>query len=886
MKKKIASFLILIMALSLSFTALVACKDNPNTENKNETVPLVLQASELDGVFNPFFYSSAYDEDVIELATVSLLAIDPNGAIVAGDDYATVAKSYSIDLKDDGTAEYEIVLKNGLKFSDGTAITADDVLFNYYVYLDPKYDGSSTLYTLPIQGLSEYRTQTTPEIAAKYSALADKIFAIGEIEDYVVTSDNIADGITQELYNAYWSYVDQAGISFAQEIYNYVFSEYGSDSYIKAYFHPALNYATVRDTAGLDVAYAMSMWGFGEITEPLTEDANGDWVNLPNVYVAYDANNKDLQGLPYFNAVEDVNGGFVIIDGKSVVYNENEHASLTRYKFQATAYDEQGFPLEGDYVRTQSAGFVKYDAAKHIGLTRYKASYTFKSAVTETVWTMKGDDIPTIADYWAEIRAAYGTDYSESTGINYESADTAIEVFIKELFVSGEGAKEVEGGVPTVTGLTKGTKTISGESFETIKIITTTQDPTTILKLGVMIAPKNYYTNGYTYKTNAIANYGAEFNSTQFMAHLKTKNSTPVGAGPYKFVEFKDNVVYFERNDNFNSFGLGNAKIKYVRIKVIAGGQEYDAVKSGEVHYATVSATSDVVSEVNTLDDLTSVLVDNLGYGYIAINPKYYPTIAERKAIQTVFDLSKVYEYYPNGLAEIIYRAMSKVSWAYPEDATGPLEGYGFDSTGAKALEYFLEASYTQAEGKLLNPDGEQAHFVFTIPSSSDSHPAGQIFIKAREILISLGATAEIKVDSNLIANIKKEQGVGIYALAWQAALDPDMFQVYHYESQAESVKSNGIIWLYENGTSEQKELLEELADLIDEARTKMLPAERAPIYAQALEVLAELAIEIPTYQRKNLFVYDNTVIKASSLASNVTPYWSPLQEIWNVEIA
>jgi ABC-type transport system substrate-binding protein len=79
--------------------------------------------------------------------------------------------------------------------------------------------------------------------------------------------------------------------------------------------------------------------------------------------------------------------------------------------------------------------------------------------------------------------------------------------------------------------------------------------------------------------------------------------------------------------------------------------------------------------------------------------------------------------------------------------------------------------------------------------------------------------------------------------------------------------------------------MLEELADLIDEAVTYMNPAERAPIYEEALDLLAELVIEIPTYQRKNLFVYDDSVIKSSSLSAEVTPYWGPMAEIWKVEL-
>ena len=101
-----------------------------NENSKNEKTTLILQESTFDGVFNPFFYSNAYDGDVIGLVNVGLLTIDPTGAVVAGPQYDTVAESYKIYYTNDlvnytekPTFEegdyvvYEMVIKNGGKFS-------------------------------------------------------------------------------------------------------------------------------------------------------------------------------------------------------------------------------------------------------------------------------------------------------------------------------------------------------------------------------------------------------------------------------------------------------------------------------------------------------------------------------------------------------------------------------------------------------------------------------------------------------------------------------------------------------------------------------------------------------------------------------------------------
>ena len=46
-----------------------------------------------------------------------------------------------------------------------------------------------------------------------------------------------------------------------------------------------------------------------------------------------------------------------------------------------------------------------------------------------------------------------------------------------------------------------------------------------------------------------------------------------------------------------------------------------------------------------------------------------------------------------------------------------------------------------------------------------------------------------------------------------------------------------------------------------------------------------EMAVEIPTYQRKNMYAYDSSVLDDSTFFQNVTPYKRPLAEIWNVSM-
>ena len=48
-----------------------------------------------------------------------------------------------------------------------------------------------------------------------------------------------------------------------------------------------------------------------------------------------------------------------------------------------------------------------------------------------------------------------------------------------------------------------------------------------------------------------------------------------------------------------------------------------------------------------------------------------------------------------------------------------------------------------------------------------------------------------------------------------------------------------------------------------------------------------ELAVELPTYQRSDLFAYNTNIIDATTLtpASELTPYNGPMNRIWEVSL-
>ena len=108
---------------------------------------------------------------------------------------------------------------------------------------------------------------------------------------------------------------------------------------------------------------------------------------------------------------------------------------------------------------------------------------------------------------------------------------------------------------------------------------------------------------------------------------------------------------------------------------------------------------------------------------------------------------------YPGGLAEVIYRPMSKVSWAYPQDAE---DMYPFDGTGEKSKEMFLMSdNYKEVDGKIVNKDGSPVTFTFTLPSEAATHPAGAVFTEAQATLAKIGVEIIIDVDANVLNKLE-----------------------------------------------------------------------------------------------------------------------------------
>ena len=145
----------------------------------------------------------------------------------------------------------------------------------------------------------------------------------------------------------------------------------------------------------------------------------------------------------------------------------------------------------------------------------------------------------------------------------------------------------------------------------------------------------------------------------------------------------------------------------------------------------------------------------------------------------------------------------------------------------------------------------------------------------AKQILDKLGMSITVKNDKDALL-LLASGGLTVWAAAWGSTIDPDMYQVYHKDSKATSVLNWGYREILNDTTGkypDEKNIVVELSKIIDEARQQEGRPYRTEKYKTALDLIMELAVELPTYQRQDLYGYDQNKIDVSTFYTPAKPF-------------
>ena len=169
--------------LNLSLFPIKTSNNEPAIEGGTLQVAIV-KDDPLVGVFNEILYSDGYDGDIIStFLSSSIFEVDENFEITD-----TGAATLKVDAKN---KKATIKIKDGIKWSDGQPLTADDVIYAYEVVGNKDYPGVRyTEESQKIIGMKEYHNGSAKSISGikkindktveiSFSQLGQSIYAVG-----------------------------------------------------------------------------------------------------------------------------------------------------------------------------------------------------------------------------------------------------------------------------------------------------------------------------------------------------------------------------------------------------------------------------------------------------------------------------------------------------------------------------------------------------------------------------------------------------------------------------------------------------------------------------------------------------------------------------------
>ncbi len=379
---------------------------------------------------------------------------------------------------------------------------------------------------------------------------------------------------------------------------------------------------------------------------------------------------------------------------------------------------------------------------------------------------------------------------------------------------------------------------------------------------------------------------GLPFASEAFMSRIRTLELTS-GTGPYRLDLRENGEIHLSANE---SFFLGRSEVKTLILREVSQTDSFEKVMSGEIHFAKTTASSDKITKLKSdakYAGMGYLTVDFLGYGYIGLNPALIDTVQERRALISTMDTSLSLLSYTADLAETIHRPNTLNSWTYPDGADAY---YPYDESGETAKALFLEAGFVYKDEKMLDADGHQLSYVYTLATDLNKHPAGRTFLKSKEILEKVGVRVEIVTDEAL-ADVLIEGDTAVWAAAWTSSADADVFSIYCSDKKLNTSSDLpnvfGLFRLFESGSEEEKAICIEINETLYAIRRTSDIKSRKALYRTLYDKIMELGVELPTYQKKDLYVYNRAVIDESTvLPQEECGYFLlPTDRLWQIRL-
>ena len=193
-----------------------------------------------------------------------------------------------------------------------------------------------------------------------------------------------------------------------------------------------------------------------------------------------------------------------------------------------------------------------------------------------------------------------------------------------------------------------------------------------------------------------------------------------------------------------------------------------------------------------------------------------------------------------------------------------------YEAAQKGALAFFQQAGYTVEDGVLTAaPEGaELSYEVLVGGGGSGDHPTFMALTQAAASLREIGFQLIVTDISNFseLTGAVNAGTAQMFAMAWNASADPDMFQIYHSQG----------------GSNEKAYHIKDarLDEMILLARQSSDQAYRKTLYKACLDIINDWAVEIPMYQRQNVIIFSAQRVDMSTVTPDITPFWGWANDI------
>lgn len=291
-------------------------------------------------------------------------------------------------------------------------------------------------------------------------------------------------------------------------------------------------------------------------------------------------------------------------------------------------------------------------------------------------------------------------------------------------------------------------------------------------------------------------------------------NSNPVGAGPFKFVEFRtDQHVIL---DVFEDYHDGRPYLNRVVFQVLSEDAVVIYLRQGRVDF--VGVTSEQFPMVKALDFVDTYVYEALSYSYLAFNLRQerFNDVKVRQAMKYGFDRDTYVNIILDGFGIKANAPMPKASWAFTDEG---INDYPYDPE--LAAQMLAEAGWEKgSDGILTKAD---MRLDFEVIYGEGTRATEQMMLLFQQNMGDLGINVELRpMDFSAAVDRVDARDFDMFTMGWSLSADPDPHGIWFSE----------VPWNDPGFYNERSD------ELILEGRQTMEQEKRQEIYAEWQQII------------------------------------------------